>query len=226
MKHRYLITAFVMVMFLSIFSINVVSAEDTVIIPFNQEFDLKRSCFNNGSFCSNIAVCNITIINPDDTVLANNTVMTNQVSYHNYTITQTDNDQLGDHPVSMVCCDPANNLGCAADTFRVKVTGDGFSFDVFPTQLSILIVALLLIVVGSFSEKLTLLKTTGSIMTMVIGAITLYPGYSNLNYSTLPGQAIGVASIGIGFFFLIQDSFSFDKQVDHYDQDDDGRFHD
>ncbi len=60
---------------------------------------------------------------------------------------------------------------------------------------------------------------------LIVGVITLWPGYSFINYSNLQGQAIGYSSIAFGLYFLINDSFSRDKQTDKFSQDveDDGR---
>ncbi len=191
---------------------------------FNQQLDLNRACFNNASYCSTLAVCNITIIYPDGEILVNDQTMTNQYSFHNISVINTDIDQLGRHQASMVCCDPANSL-CGSDTFVIDITGDGFLPTTFPTQLSVLILGFGLITLSIFSDKLRLFKVVGGIMVMVMGAITLYPGWSNFNYSNIQGQLIGVSSIGLGFYFMVQDALSFDTQVSSFEQDEDGRFH-
>ncbi len=198
--------------------------------PFNTEIDLKRSCFNNGSYCSPIAQCNITVLQPNSNVMLDNAGMTNNVSFHNITVNQFQNDQLGIHQASMVCCDGG---ACGTDTFEIEITGDGFQADVFPLEFSILIAGLVLIVVGTTQEKLRFFKHMGGILVMIMGVVTLYPGYANLNYSTLQGLALGSGSIGLGFYFLIEDSFSRDVQEQSYGQPnqeqnqefDDGRFH-
>ena len=204
-----------------------VIAEVELTIPFNQEFDLKRQCFNNGTFCSSGAVCNATIFYPDGTVLTNNQEMTNQNSFHNLTLTNFNISQLGIMSASMVCDDPNGQLiGSNFDTFEIDVTGDGFKSLPFPLEFSIIALAFILIGVSYTTDRLRLFRVIGGIMAMAMGVVTLYPGYANLNYSTLQGLIVGLTTIGLGFFFTISDAFSFDKQVDHFDQEDDGRFHD
>lgn len=199
--------------------------------PYNTQFDLKRACFNNGSYCSSIAQCNITVIHPSANILLDNAPMTNNVSFHNITVFQDSNNELGIHQASMACCD---NGACGTDTFEIEITGDGFEADIFPLEFSILIAGLVLIVVGTTQEKLRLFKHLGAILVMVMGVVTLYPGYANINYSTLQGLALGSGSIGLGFYFLIEDSFSRDEQQEGFAQPnqkenkdlEDGRFHD
>lgn len=203
-----------------------VIAEVELTIPFNQEFDLKRQCFNNGTFCSSQAVCNATIFYPDGTILTDNQEMTNQNSFHNLTLTNFNVSQLGVMAVNMICDDPAGQIiGSNFDTFEIDVTGDGFKSLPFPLEFSIIALAFALIGASYTTDKLRIFRIVGGIIAMVMGVVTLYPGYANLNYSTLTGLSVGLTTIGLGFFFMISDAFSFDKQVDHFDQDDDGRFH-
>lgn len=203
-----------------------VNAEIELTIPFNQEFDLKRPCFNNGTYCSSSAICNVTISYPNGDTLTSNQRMTNQLSFHNLTLTNFNISQLGIMPTTMICNDPGGDIkGNAVDTFEIEVTGDGFKPNVFPIEFSIFILGIVLVFVGKFKEDLSLFTTFGGIILMVMGVVTLYPGYSGLNYSTLQGQLIGVGGIGVGFFFMIERFFSRDKQVEYFDQDDDGRFH-
>ena len=204
-----------------------VLAEIELTIPFNQEFDLKRPCFNNETFCSAAAVCNVTIIYPDGSILTNNQQMTNQNSFHNVTLTNFNISQLGIMPTIVVCDDPGGAVNASGkDTFEIEVTGDGFKPNVFPIEFSIFILGFILIATGKFKEDLGFFVTFGGMILMVIGVVTLYPGYSGLNYSTLQGQVVGIGGAGVGFYFMIERFFSRDKQVDHFDQEDDGRFHD
>ena len=52
---------------------------------------------------------------------------------------------------------------------------------------------------------------------MIMGVITIYPGYSFINYTTLLGKGLGFILIGLGFYFLIEDSFSRNKQEDRFE---------
>jgi len=98
------------------------------------------------------------------------------------------------------------------------VTADGFEAEPFPIQLSLIVLAFLLVGVGLTADRLRLMKHAGSILLMIMGVLTLYPGYSFINYSTLTGLALGTVLIGVGFYFLIEDAFSRDEQAEHFEQ--------
>jgi hypothetical protein len=90
------------------------------IFEYNNSIDLKPSCINNGTYCSSSAICNITINYPNGTVQINNDRMTNQGSFHNYTL--NDSTILGTYFNTMVCND---NGITGYDTFEFKITGNG-----------------------------------------------------------------------------------------------------
>ncbi len=56
----------------------------------------------------------------------------------------------------------------------------------------------------------------GSMVIIVMGIITLFPGYSFINWTTLLGKALGFGLIGVGAYFLIDDAFSRDEQEVHF----------
>ncbi len=205
-----------------------VIAEEVITIPFNQEYDLKRQCFNNGTYCSSATVCNLTVNYPSGVNLVNNVLMTNQISFYNYTFPAVNISQFGRHISSVTCVDTGGDIhGNGFDTFIIEVTGDGGTERQFPIQIVFGLIGIALIVVGQFKEDLRIFQTFGGIMLMIFGVITLFPGYSGINYSNLMGQGLGMSGIGLGFYFLIERSFSRNKQAESFDQEfeDDGRFH-
>ena len=181
---------------------------------FNKQFDLKRPCSDRGFFCNGNFECNITLINPVGDVIISNQVMTNNVSYRNITVPQVLNNQLG-IITATESCNNVTNAGLK--TFDVAITADGKEFQAFPNQFVILILALLFVAVGTFNDRLRLFKHLGSILLIIIGIITLYPGYNFINWTTLLGKGLGFVLIGLGFYFFIEDSFSRDKQEEYYD---------
>ena len=66
-------------------------------------------------------------------------------------------------------------------------------------------------------EKLRLFKHMRAILMMIMGIITIFPGDSFINYTTLLGKGLGFTLVGLGFYFLIEDSFSRNKQEDGFD---------
>lgn len=67
----------------------------------NEVLDIKVTCINDG-FCSNVSFCSINIADPDEDLIVINKNMTNQVSYHNYTITP---NKTGEYTISGFCKD-------------------------------------------------------------------------------------------------------------------------
>lgn len=215
----FLVNAKLLFLSIFIFSILPLVLADDLTIPFNENYDIKRPCFNNGTFCSSSATCNFTLIRPTGETIFSNQIMTFNSNFFNITLLKATNNQLGEHPAIMSCCE--NGL-CDADTFKIIVTADGNPQQTFPTQFAVIFFAFLLVGFGTFFERLRLFKYMGSILLMVMGVLTLYPGYSLINYSNLVGQSIGSIIIGLGFYFLIEDSFSRGEQQEYYDQDEQG----
>lgn len=230
---KQLIILSVVFMFVTLTGLSVgVNAQSSPDLLFasNQEFDLKIPCVNNGSYCGSTAQCNVTVIYPNGEILLDNSPMTNKDSFHNITISQSQNNQLGVHTASATCCDSGF---CGEDTFTIEITGDGFKFNAFPIQFSVFIVGLIMIVVGKFREDLSFFASLGGMMLMGIGVVTLYPGYAGLNSHNLTGQIIGFSAIGGGFYFMIERFFSRDEQQERFGQPqrseqnlNDGRVHD
>ncbi len=196
-----------------------IAAEETETNPsfqFNRQINLIRACSNTGFFCDSNFVCNITISYPlNGAILINNQRMGDQGSFRNITINQTANNILGTLKAIQSC---DNGTAAGLQTFDIDITADGNPFQAFPNEFFFIIISILLVALGLFNERLRLFKYMGGLLMMVTGVITLYPGYNFINYSTLLGLAIGSILIGLGFYFLIEDSFSRDKQEDHYDQ--------
>lgn len=88
----------------------------------NTAYDVKRTCINNGTYCSASAQCNLTIIYPDGTLLVSNALMTNKISYHNYTIANTSLTQLDTYEAIMMCTDGSLS---GSETFDFLVTANG-----------------------------------------------------------------------------------------------------
>ena len=80
-----------------------VLAED--IYKQNNEIDLKISCINENtkSYCSSTSICNITIYNPDSSLIVSNAIMQNQIAFHNYTLNSSYTNQKGNYAGNVFC---------------------------------------------------------------------------------------------------------------------------
>lgn len=99
-------------------------AED--IYKQNKEIDLKISCINQNtkSYCSIDSECNITIYNPDSSLIISNRVMQNQISFHNYTLNSTYTNQNGNYAGNVLCVDGSNSQ---TQDFSFLVTPSGYN---------------------------------------------------------------------------------------------------
>lgn len=204
-----------LIFMMSIFLVSLVSAVDPTF-QFDKEFDLKRGCSNNGFFCDSSFTCNITLTYPDGQLLRGNTVMTDSVSYRNITITQAENNQLGNIKAIQSC---NNGTVAGFDSFDISITADGKPFQNIPLQFIIILLGFTLIGVGFLTDRLEMFKNIGSMILMVMGVITIFPGYSFINYTTLLGKVLGFTIVAVGFYFLVEGSFSRERQEDSYYQD-------
>lgn len=222
MKFPLLILVFLLVFLV----LPLTSAQDELIFKYNQEIDFKRTCLNNGTFCSSSALCNLTLMYPDGTLMVNNQVMSSNGSFWNITIAPILNNQLGIHKTIVQCTDGTTH---GAETLDIIITGDGKPPQDFPIQFGVILFGFFLIVSGFVNERLRLFKHLGAILIMILGILTIYPGYSFINWTTLFGKSIGFVLIGGGFYFLIEDNFSRREQQEGYEQSpeevDDGRFY-
>ena len=115
--------------------------------------DLKYPCINNGTYCSGSAVCNITIFSPINDVIINNSLMTNEFAWHNYTLNTTQTDTLGVHQVAIVCNDTGST---GYSTFEYKITKSGdemSSSDILPVIIAMFGVIVVFIIVSIALSK-------------------------------------------------------------------------
>lgn len=98
-------------------------SEEIEVFKKGDSIDLKIQCLNNGTFCTSSASCNLTVMYPNNTLLVNSLLMTNQVSFYNFTLPNS--QTLGLYACSVTCCD--NDI-CGTDSkqcvFRITTTGE------------------------------------------------------------------------------------------------------
>jgi len=129
-----------------IFSLVLISAatntqDVTDVFKVNTQVEYAKSCFNNGTYCSDSALCNYTVFEPDNTVIVDNLAGTNQVSFYNISFNVR---EIGIYKVDMTCTD--NGLS-GAETFYFEVTGSGLN-DTIWFYIIILAVSFGIIILG------------------------------------------------------------------------------
>jgi len=176
----------------------------------NEVVNLKLICLDeNTEFCSSSAVCTVSTIDPSGIQVLNNKSLTFNETFFS-TIFPT--DKFGVYS-NIVRCSSSN---ITKSEFTYTVTADGNPPSDFPKQFFIISLGFILIGVGLIKDRFRLLKSGGSIIIFIMGVLTLYPGYSFIDWSTLMGLTIGTICIGLGFYFLIEDNFSRDSQEERY----------
>jgi len=89
----------------------------------NTNIDLKVSCFHSGGVCSGSAGCNITVEypTPNNTYMVFNGVMTQNLSFYNYTLPNS--SKLGKYYTTAYCVDGTYNVS-EKYFFYITETGD------------------------------------------------------------------------------------------------------
>ena len=147
-----------------------------------------------------------TVTHPNQTLIIINSPMSKNGKTFNYTFCDT--SVLGEYVY-----DYYDNQG---NTYvnDFDVTADGKERKDFPMQFSFIIFSVLMIIFGLTGERRNIFKTLGGIFMMVMGVITLYPGYGFINWSNLQGLAMGSVLLGLGFYFAIEDIFRTTREMD------------
>lgn len=180
-----------------------------------ERFDLKRTCILNGTYCAQTTLCNVTVQGPNGNNIFNNSAMTVNPGWSNITFPLLPKTSrfFGFYLGTMTCTDGGVS---GAESFFVEQTADGNASQPFPTQLIILVGCFLLLMFGIVVKEHNILKIIPSIGLIVMGTITLYPGYSYINWSTLSGLMLGAISLGIGFYYSLEPYFSRGEQEEGY----------
>jgi hypothetical protein len=170
-----------------------VSAQEVdVVVKQTTEHDLKRPCFNNGTtsgFCSASATCNISIVRPNGQFLVNNSLMTNNVPFHNYTLKASETLDTGIHHAAMACTDAGQS---GQDTFNILVSPSGVN-DNSISSLLILSFAFLFsigIVMFGFAREDASIVMFGSIGLFLFGLYTLLNGVGNFRNELTFGTSL------------------------------------
>lgn len=84
--------------------------DQDVYIPNSEAENLVVTCTNNGTFCSDVAVANLTIVNPNGELIINNQAMTRIGSTFNYTINGSNTTVNGDYLFTTTINDNGNTF--------------------------------------------------------------------------------------------------------------------
>jgi hypothetical protein len=160
------------------------------IFKQNTPTDLKIQCIINGTFCSGSATCNVSVTNPDGSLLINNQGMTNQGSFHNYTLPDT--ATLGDYLCSATCCD-GSYCGTGTDCdYMITTTG---SDKTLYLPLFLLLGAFIIFGFASYLKNEYVGLFSGFLF-IIAGVYMMIFGLGN--FADMYTRAISFISLGIG----------------------------
>lgn len=161
----------IIILILAIFLVSITNVSANLYFKQNTEIDLKVPCFNNGNYCSSSASCYITINHPNGTNLIKNELMTNNLAYHNFTLTPEQTKDLGKYYVVVVCND-GEKSGHSTFNLVISRTGEeqttSKSIIYGVVLLIILVLAISCFTIGIKSEKIPLL-----VVGVILGFILL-----------------------------------------------------
>lgn len=172
-----------------------VIADAPLIFQSNQPYNVKIPCVNNGTYCSNSAVCNLTVIYQDGSTIIQNGIMNNQGTYFNYTV-NVNLSQLGDYRGTMNCID--NGLG-GIKTFSYSLTSTGDNSN-WSFWLILAFFSLILVIIAMYSgNEYMMFIASGAIL--VTGIYSMI--YGIMSIANVYTQSIALIIIAIGIFFLV-----------------------
>lgn len=201
MNKNIILTVLLMFIALNIVSAMEVNPSDIAYVFKNTEsINIKNPCFYNGTFCSMAATCRITVYDPSGSIKVDNVLMTNQNSFHNYTLPGP--YPLGVYKSDMVCTDHGVN-GAQTFYFQVNSTGDRINNLALFLVLSIGAIVMLILAIAIGNEYLGFMA--GALF-VVAGVYALIYGISDL--ANLYTRSIGFISIGLGTIFLVAAGYS------------------
>lgn len=180
-----------------------------------ERIDLKRTCIINGTYCATTAVCNSTIQGPNGLNIVNNSARTVNSGWTNITLPSIPRTEryFGFYLVTDTCTQSSLS---GAESYFFELTADGNPSRPFPTQLIIILIGFSLLIISIYRTEQEMLKVFSAIILFVMGVITLYPGYSYINWSTLTGLMLGSICLGVGAYFMLEPFFSRNEQEETY----------
>jgi len=154
---------------------------------------IKRECFDEGSVCDVSFNCNITIYNPDGSLLISDIVMNRASDHYNYSLDHLTTN--GEYRTRVSCSD-GTNTGSEIFYFKVTPAGD----DRNNTLFLIFSLSALSLLMLAFLFKSDPLGMISGLAFLVTGVYVMINGLGA--FSDIYTRAIAFISIGIGLLFI------------------------
>lgn len=198
-----------LVLIIGIFLITSIGLASAVILEEEKEIifkqyeyaDLKLPCSFNGTNCDNTAVCNISIVYPNQSIfMVENQLMTNTGNgMPNYTLPNS--DILGIYNYKMTCTQDAISAS-TSNTFKITTTGIN-SNNKLPIFL--LIFSVVLLAMGFIFESPPIGFFSGILFVMV-GIYLMIYGFGDI--TDLYTRAFALITISLGMILSMSAGYS------------------
>lgn len=170
-------------------------AEPSYVYKINSPINLKVPILNpDNSLTNSSTLCRITIKYPNETILVNNSLMTYNVGYYNYTIESI--DTLGEF-TTFVNCNDGINFGFTSFSFEITPNGTDDNLTFF---IVLGLIALVVFLIALYSGNEYIMFISSGII-ILLGVYSLIYGIGNF-YDEF-SRMISIVFISIGIFFLI-----------------------
>jgi len=199
-KSLFILFAITLIAIVPLASATISDEDVSFRILQNSWFDITRPCVNAGHWCSATAGCNLTVVNAQTgTIIINNGLMTNQVSYHNYTLTSTQTTNLGFFKADMQCSDGTSH---GANTFYYKIVP---AMENNTTTFLVLVFGAIVLLALAYLIKNEYVSFMAGLMFAILGVYTMINGFNGV--VDLYTRATALISLGIGFIFIFLSAY-------------------
>ena len=146
------IFASIILLFFLLMSIYNIKAEEEkykLIFKTGEPALIRVPCFNEGNYCSDAAVCKITIIYKND-VLVKDEIMQNEGAFHTYNFTNT--SRSGEY-ITTVVCEDSGSYGFSTFSFEINPSGSKSNNIFLAIVLAILFLFSMFLFIGGMLSK-------------------------------------------------------------------------
>lgn len=203
MKSDY-ITKVLLALLVSFALISSIASASDFVYKQNTFLDMKVPCVNDGAACSNLANCSLTIQNPDGSQLVKDVLMTNQGSFHNYTLGSSQTSVLGTYQAQVFCVDSGMN-GWQSFSYDITTTGTAYS-SIFqnPLILSLIGLSIIIFIIAIVLRNLYLSFISGGAF-LLTGIYVLINGLGQV--SDLYTRGLGMIALGMGIYLSVGSAY-------------------
>lgn len=192
---------------LLVFSVGLSTGQDIRFVGRqNNVVDIREPCYNNGTYCSASAYCNISIWNPNQNIIISGATMDNNGAYHNYSLNTTQTSLIGLYEASITCTD--NSLS-SFNNYWFKLTPSGETADSGEATILLVILGVMVGFAAFFLVVAWLTQQDGVrlffiLLAFIMGILSTGTIRILLQYTSLSG---GIINLVTAMIFIVTITF-------------------